>query len=334
MENRGFLRLLWATLIMIFLVILAGSVVRMTGSGMGCPDWPKCFGYIIPPTEASQVQFQPNFEYHQGQMIVVEDQLLRATTDFTSSLTFNESNWEVYETHDYAFFNPTHTWIEYINRLLGALSGLFMLAVLFVTFFLVAKNKLKWPMILLSIFGVLLLGFQAWLGKVVVDSNLAGAKITAHLFGALALVALVLVMIRITIGNRFLVLNKKLTPWIWGSFIILMIQIFLGTEVRHLVDDLASDAISNVFSSISFKVHRSFSWAILLSTACLCYFAMKVQELKPPFILLAILIISEGLVGLCLYFLQLPKLAQPVHLLLANLLFAGFVWLLLARKNG
>ena len=111
------------SLILVYLVIIAGAVVRMTGSGMGCPDWPKCFGYYIPPTEVSEIEFQPNREYKKGQVIIVDESLKVAASNFTSSDSYNTANWENYEKHDYAIFNPTHTWVEYINRLSGALAG-------------------------------------------------------------------------------------------------------------------------------------------------------------------------------------------------------------------
>ena len=79
---------------MVFLVIIAGGVVRMTQSGMGCPDWPKCFGRWIPPTNANQLP-----------------------SDFEKYLKTQDID------HS---FNAWHTWIEYINRLLGALLGIFI----------------------------------------------------------------------------------------------------------------------------------------------------------------------------------------------------------------
>ena len=117
------------SIVLVYGVIAAGAIVRMTGSGMGCPDWPKCFGYFIPPTERAQLDWKAAHDYQVGQVIIVKEELRVASKNFRSSEQYNEANWEHYTQHDYAIFNPLHTWIEFLNRLLGALGGLATLVV-------------------------------------------------------------------------------------------------------------------------------------------------------------------------------------------------------------
>ena len=111
------------SLLIVYLVIAAGATVRMTGSGMGCPDWPMCFGYLIPPTDATQLEWKPNTKYRKGNVIIDKERLLVASANFKTTNQFNIQMWEPYSKHDYAVFDAKHTWIEFINRLLGALSG-------------------------------------------------------------------------------------------------------------------------------------------------------------------------------------------------------------------
>ncbi len=44
-----------ATVISVFVLVIIGGVVRVTGSGLGCPDWPLCYGRLLPPLEYTAI---------------------------------------------------------------------------------------------------------------------------------------------------------------------------------------------------------------------------------------------------------------------------------------
>ena len=53
--GKGLSRISLITLLAVYVLILVGGIVRSTGSGMGCPDWPKCFGNWVPPISAEEL---------------------------------------------------------------------------------------------------------------------------------------------------------------------------------------------------------------------------------------------------------------------------------------
>ena len=66
----------------------------MTGSGMGCPDWPKCFGYLIPPTSEDQITWKENTVFEEGMIIIKNKELFVAKQDLKTSESFYVENWE------------------------------------------------------------------------------------------------------------------------------------------------------------------------------------------------------------------------------------------------
>jgi len=156
-----------------FLIIIAGSFVRITGSGMGCPDWPKCFGYYIPPTDISTVQLEDGRSYSKGQMVIYHDTLwiaeneFKYTSEFWKTNSGSEAALKVYPKHQYAEFNAFHTWTEYINRLLTGLLGLPILVMTFLAMLYYKRSNDYWPVIY-SVFAIVMILFEAWLGKMVV----------------------------------------------------------------------------------------------------------------------------------------------------------------------
>ena len=323
--QRWFRRLTRVEIVLIFLVIIAGSVVRMTGSGMGCPDWPKCFGHLIPPTERAQLEWQPNTAFNKGQIIIVDEALYSAKVDLVSGDSYLEANWEKYTKHDYAIFNAKHTWIEYINRLLGALSGLPMLALLIMSLLLLKKN---WRYAALSAAGLFMLGFEAWLGKLVVDGNLIPGSITIHMFGALMIVAILLVLNGLATNENWKPVKdlSRFKTMGWIALALTLLQVVLGTQVREAVDTLDQAGVAREFwmdqIPTIFYIHRSFSILILGLNFWLWQqnrkFALGYWQWPWIFGLL----VAEVVLGIILAYCDLPYFAQPLHLLLGAALFA------------
>lgn len=325
-------------LILVYLVIIAGALVRMTGSGMGCPDWPKCFGYYIPPTAIAELTWSPNREFEDGQVIIKDEKLLVAIDDFTTGTSFEESNWRPYTKHDYAIFNPKHTWIEYINRLVGALAGIvvFIMAILSIRFWKTNKK-----ITLLSWISVLMMGFQGWLGATVVYSVLNPLKITLHMIVALLIVAVLLYIIRKSNTNLSNFKTDKLFQKILFVVLIMtLIQIILGTQVRQYVDEqvkiLGYDQMNLVLKNpqLNFYIHRTFSILILGLNVFLLLRNRKLQLGFDKINWILILIGIEVLSGIAMYYLDFPFASQPIHLIIASLLFGTQFYLLLESKSN
>ena len=320
------------SLFLVYLVILAGATVRMTGSGMGCPDWPKCFGYYIPPVEQSQVLFQPNSKYNKGEMIIYnEEKLLVAKSNFISSNFINLNNWDTYEKHDYIIFDPVHTWIEYINRLIGAISGIPIL--LFTIISIVYFKKYK-HLTFISILTVLCMGFQAWLGKTVVDSNLAPFKITFHMLMALLIIALLIYLVNSS-SKYTIKKNKIFTNFLFVAIILTLVQIVLGTQVRQFVDEQANVYYDKFqwFNEIPkvYEYHRTFSLVVIAMNFGLFYLNKKLNLGNNYISYVIVLLFIEALSGVVMFYFDFPFGSQTIHLFIASLIF-GFQFFILLQN--
>ena len=330
MESK-FHKLTKLSLLLVYLVIIAGAFVRMTGSGMGCPDWPKCFGFYVPPTEVSQILFKENNDYSKGQMILYnEEELLVAKSDFTSDDFINLNNWEVYEKHDYVIFNPVHTWIEYINRLIGAISGVPIL--IFTIISIIYFKKFR-HLTLISIITLVAMGFQAWLGKTVVDSNLAAYKITLHMLMALFIVALLIYLVYYG-GKSFIKTNKTFKYLILFGLFLTLIQIVLGTQVRQIVDEQAKLFAydkSMWLNDIPFvyEYHRTFSILVISINMALFLINKKLQLGNNYINYVMLLIVLEIFTGASMFYFDFPFGTQTAHLVFASIIFGLQFYILL-----
>lgn len=288
------------TVYSIFFLILVGGLVRVSGSGMGCPDWPKCFGMLIPPTHESQLPV--NYK-------------------------------EIFATpgKPVADFNIFHTWTEYINRLIGVLTGLFILITTISSFQYIKTSRL---IPVLSVIALLLTGVQGWIGKVVVDTHLAGWMVTIHMILAMVIVALVMLAV-------FYVFKPKGIQNVEGAFkvrrisymllALAFIQLYQGTQVRERVDDVLLRGVQSTWQEHTgslFNGHIMMGWLILVLIGMLLFWSIQSfskNNINYKVCLWALVVaMVQILSGVLNWQLEFPAVARVLHVFLGPL-FCGLM---------
>lgn len=293
---------LWTTAIT-YLLILVGGLVRASGAGLGCPDWPRCFGSWFPP--ASAADLPAGFDISQ--------------------------------------FNQTLMWTEYLNRLLGVTVGLLIFATLVSAWRHHRRTpRIFWP----TLAAFLLVGFQGWLGGVVVQSALATWLVTVHMVVALVIVSLLLyatVYAFFAQGDATRLHGTTRRPLAWAALALIVITLFqvvLGTQVREGVDEAMDLGIARVDALATVGAidmwHREAAWFVIAATAILAGLVWTRHEnevalTRTTWIVMA-LVALQLLLGVAMAYIAVTPVAQIAHLTGSSLLLgAETVVFLLAR---
>lgn len=298
-HQRHFRRIALITIAAVYILIAVGSMVRATGAGMGCPDWPTCFGRIIPPTDVSQLP---------------------------------ENYQEIYRDRGYADveFNAVKTWTEFFNRLVGVTIGFLSIWTLWAAW----RIRREEPSVFwYALAAFVLVGFNGWLGKVVVSSNLHPAMITTHMVASLLVVAsLVLAIGHSLRDNLRMSLDGALSTraWLIVGMVLTIAQIALGVQVRERIDiislqlDYAERATWVAQVGAPLTVHILGAMVVVGYNLWLGLRVLRRND-HPLIQRLAVammgVVLVELMLGMSLAGFGFPAFLQPLHLMLAALVF-------------
>lgn len=309
-------RLAWTVLICVIVLVAVGAIVRVTGSGLGCPDWPTCWGCLIPPTSADQIDVEKldleKFKRHAARKGIDPDTITRET---------------ILES-----FDPVHTWIEFFNRLTSLPLGLSALALAIVSFFHKQPKHKKWIIGLacFSLFDVL---FNAVMGAIVVRSGLQPGIITLHMALAFLLIAVLVTIIWLSRPER----DDAASPANFGKpllivslifFACLFIEGLMGSQLREQTDELLKNSkdlpreqwLGILSPTLIFKVHRTFSWTLLITSALMLFWSRGSQAREPK--LIFALVILMMLMGVILGHVAIYQVVQVLHVVTTAILLA------------
>lgn len=327
--NR-FQRTALTAFICVEILIFVGAAVRATGSGLGCPDWPFCYGCWIPPTSAENIDFTK---------LDLEKFRAKAARHGRDPATITRETL-IRE------FDPVATWVEYFNRLTSLPVGVSMVVLLSAS---IGQWRERRPAVFLaSLTAFALVLGNAWLGARVVYSGLKPGTITLHMALAILLQCVLVYVTWRGTGRPWRVVPAAGglgNVWRWALllFALVVAEGVMGSQVREMTDELAMQHlgqsrglwVGELEQTTVYLAHRSFSWLIL--GACI-WFAVRARAVLGRLGWLekgiSALVFAQMLLGTVLSHHGIVKWAQILHIGLSSLLVSGlFLWILAGRSD-
>ena len=177
------------TILLALCVIVFGAYVRLTDAGLGCPDWPGCYGFVtVPQTAEDYLSVEENFP---GEIV-----------------------------------DEGKAWREMIHRYIASLLGFLILLMFLKDFFSFRKDEGSLKDLKLSGALLALVIFQGMLGMWTVTLKVHPLVVTAHLIGGLTTLSLLFFYYRSieTDSEKFVSAPNVL----FVGLSILILQIILG----------------------------------------------------------------------------------------------------------
>lgn len=291
-----------ATIGITIVLITIGAIVRVSGAGLGCPDWPRCFGRWIPPVSPSQLP-----------------------------AGYNK-----------ALFNPVRTWTEYINRLFGLFTGFMILLIAYFSIPYRKKRPSVFYSSLAALILVIFQGWLGGVvvesslkGWIVTTHLMVAFGILAILIYAILKASSESINVELMAGS-----NRLRLAWIGiGLLILTLIQIILGARVRSIIDTIRytippSEWLAHTGSVNDY--HQGFAWVVFLAGMYLLYHFKDYPAkslLKRTATAIIAMLFFQMIVGMALVFYKVPPALQILHLTNAALLFClEFFFILVAFK--
>lgn len=322
--------LVLCSVVLTFLVIVVGAYVRLEDAGLGCPDWPGCYGQLIGvPDEAHEVA--------------------KAEQAFPGKS-----------------MDPGRAWKEMFHRYLAGMLGLLILATAVSAWRRRAETG-RPPWLASAL--VLLVAFQATLGKWTVTMLLQPAIVTLHLLGGMAIFALLLWLALREINLPPAQAARGLRPWAAAGLAVLVAQIALGGWVStnyaalacadfpachgewlpkmdfenafHVLRELGVTAAGAPLSYEALTAihwsHRLVALVTLGYVGFLALWALRTPPLRVAGAALLVLLLAQAGLGIANVLLRLPVVLAVAHNAGAALLLAALVvlnFIVFQRANG